>query len=381
MTLKKLAVSTAMAAALLAVAPQTFAQGKGFSAEELESVRDSYIFVFKDSVGKSDVRGKADEIVRGAGGTRGHVYTTALRGFSAKMSAQAAEKVAANNPNIAYYEKDQVAYALGKPSASGKPGGGGSQPAQTTPWGITRVGGPRDGSGKTAWIIDTGVQQDHPDLNVDTARSANFITKGKYTVEDGNGHGTHVAGTIAALDNNIGVVGVAPGATVVGVRVLDNRGSGTNSGVIAGIDYAAANFSAGDVANMSLGGGVSTALDQAVINAADAGLVFALAAGNESDDANNHSPARANHANIWTVSASDSSDAMAYFSNYGNPPIECAAPGVSIESTWIGSGYNTISGTSMATPHVAGLLLFGAPNFSGTVSGDPDGNPDSICSF
>ncbi len=263
----------------------------------------------------------------------------------------------------------------------GKPGGGGSQPAQTTPWGITRVGGSRDGSGKTAWIIDTGVQQDHPDLNVDTARSANFITKGKYTVEDGNGHGTHVAGTIAALDNNIGVVGVAAGAQVVGVRVLDNRGSGTNSGVIAGVDYAAANFAPGDVANMSLGGGVSTALDQAVINAADAGLVFALAAGNESDDANNHSPARANHANIWTVSASDSSDAMAYFSNYGNPPIECAAPGVSIESTWIGSGYNTISGTSMATPHVAGLLLFGAPNFSGTVSGDPDGNPDSICSF
>ena len=377
MTFKKLIMKGALASALLAAAPSVLAQGMGPSAADLEAVRDSYIFVFNNTVGASEVRGKADAMVSAAGGNRGYVYTSTIRGFSAKMPADAAAKMAANNPNIAYYEKDQVAYAM----IQGKPGGGGTQPAQTAPYGITRVGAPISGAGKTAWVIDSGIQQDHPDLNVDTARSANFVSKGKSTVEDGNGHGTHVAGTIGALDNDIGVVGVAPGALLVGVRVLDNRGSGSFAGVIAGIDYVGANAAAGDVANMSLGGGASQALDDAVIAAAGNGILFALAAGNESTDANTKSPARANHANIWTVSAMDSSDTFASFSNFGNPPIECAGPGVGVLSTYIGSDYRTLSGTSMASPHVAGLLLFGAPNFSGTVNGDPDGNPDSICSF
>ena len=132
---------------------------------------------------------------------------------------------------------------------------------------------------------------------------------------------------------------------------------------------------------MSLGGGVSPALDQAVVDAAQAsGAIFCLAAGNEGDDANNHSPARANGTNIVTVSASDINDNFAYFSNYGNPPIDWCAPGVSIKSTWKNGGYNTISGTSMATPHVAGVLLLGAGKTSGTVNGDPDGDPDPIIS-
>ena len=113
------------------------------------------------------------------------------------------------------------------------------------------------------------MDQDHPDLNVDTARSANFVSRGRDTKDDGNGHGTHVAGTIGAIDNNIGVIGVAPGAPIVGVRVLNNNGSGSLSDVIAGIDYVAANAAPGDVANMSLGGGVSQALDDAVIAASN----------------------------------------------------------------------------------------------------------------
>jgi len=282
----------------------------------------------------------------------------------------------ANNPNIAYCEQDQIFTVIPIRAAAPPGGGGGTQPAQETPWGITRVNGGVSGTFATAWVIDTGIDFAHPDLRVDTVRSRSFLSNNTSPV-DQNGHGTHVAGTIAALDNTIGVIGVAPGAQVVAIRVLDRRGSGTNSGVIAGVDYVAANGRAGDVANMSLGGGISTALDTAVVNAAKGGVRFALAAGNETDDANNHSPARANGTNVYTVSAFSVGDKWASFSNFGNPPIDYAEPGVAIKSTWIGSGYNTISGTSMATPHLAGLLLTGL-RAGGTVIGDPDGNPDVI---
>lgn len=151
------------------------------------------------------------------------------------------------------------------------------------------------------------------------------------------------------------------------------------SGVIAGVDYVAANGQPGDVANMSLGGGVSQALDDAVVAASGGGVRFALAAGNESDNANNHSPARANGPNVFTVSAFANGNTWASFSNYGNPPIDYAEPGVSIKSTWLSGGYNTISGTSMATPHLAGILLARAtPATDGVVSGDPAAPADPI---
>lgn len=165
------------------------------------------------------------------------------------------------------------------------------------------------------------------------------------------------------------------------VRVLDRRGSGSTSGVIAGINYVATYGQPGDVANMSLGGGVSQSLDQAVVDAAAGGVRFALAAGNEGDDANNHSPARANGPNVFTISAIDINDTLASWSNYGNPPVDFAEPGVSIKSTWTGSGYNTISGTSMATPHFAGILLWhttGSVPTDGRINGDRDGNPDYV---
>jgi len=308
-----------------------------------------------------------------------NVYGNVLEGFAANLSAEALDKIK-QDPRVAYIEQDKI-IALSPISATkkgGKPGGGGgTPPPQETPWGISRVNGGADGTGKTAWIIDTGIDFTHPDLNVDVNRAASFLRRGD--ANDQNGHGTHVSGTIAAINNSISVIGVAAGATVVPVRVLDRRGSGSTSGVIAGVDYVGANGSAGDVANMSLGGGVSSTLDQAVIDASNAsGVIFCLAAGNESDDANNHSPARANGPNIVTVSASDINDNFASFSNYGNPPIDWCAPGVSIKSTWKDGGYNTISGTSMATPHVAGVLLLGTGRNGGTVNGDPDGNPDTI---
>ncbi len=228
-----------------------------------------------------------------------------------------------------------------------------------------------------AWIIDTGVDLDHPDLNVNTSLDYDFINKDA-VADDDNGHGTHCAGIVAAKNNTVGVVGVAAGAQVVPVKVLDRRGSGAYSVIIAGVDYVKANASAGDVANMSLGGGVYTLIDNAVIALGAAGIKVALAAGNESDNANNHSPARANGANLYTVSSMAQGDLWSSFSNYGNPPIEFCAPGSSIYSTYKGGGYATLNGTSMAAPHVCGLLLLGTPKTDGTVIGDPDGNPDPI---
>lgn len=247
--------------------------------------------------------------------------------------------------------------------------------AQTTPWGITRVGGAVNYTGtRRAWVLDTGIQSNHPDLNVDTGRSRSFISGETY--QDGNGHGTHVAGTIAAVHNTQGVIGVAAGAWVVAVKVLSNSGSGTYAGIIAGIDYVRTSAAVGDVANLSLGGPASTALDDAVRNCASTGRWMILAAGNESQNANNVSPARANGTYIYTVSAFDSNNRFASFSNYANPPIDWSGPGVSIYSTWIGSSYRTISGTSMAAPHVAGIRILGAPVVYGYVTNDPDGNAD-----
>lgn len=361
-----------------------------YSSENREvgsPIEGQYIVVFKEDVlqaktallplkeGQVVVREKMAEILSKSKVVAeiGQTYAKTIQGALLKMDAEQVASLQAD-PNVAYIEQDKI---VGISQGKDKPGGGGTtDPGQSTPWGITRVGGAGDGTGKTAWVIDSGIDLDHPDLNVDVVRSATFLG-GNTTPDDQNGHGTHVAGTIAAINNSIGVVGVAANASVVAVRVLDRRGSGSLSGVIAGIDYVAANGSNGDVANMSLGGGVSTALDNAVIAAAQTGIKFALAAGNESDNVQNHSPARANGSNIYTVSAMNSSDVWASFSNYGTG-IDYCAPGVSINSTWKGGGYNSISGTSMATPHVAGLLLLGNIITSGFVSGDPDGNPDPI---
>ncbi len=307
-----------------------------------------------------------------------NVYSKSLMGVSASMTAEQAAKLA-NDNRVAYIEKDQM-FTLAPPPGKGPGGGGGGgSTGQETPWGIARVNGGTTYTGNNvAWIIDSGIDSSHEDLNVDASRGFNAFTNGPDAdlLADKNGHGTHVAGTVAAIDNSVGVVGVAAGATVIPVKVLDRRGSGSYSGVIAGIDFVAANGSNGDVANMSLGGGFSQAVNDAVI-AASSTVKFAIAAGNESSDANGSSPASANGPNIYTISAMSQGDNWASFSNFGNPPVDFCEPGVAIKSTWPG-GYNTISGTSMASPHACGILLLGNIGNGGTVSGDPDGNADTI---
>jgi subtilisin family serine protease len=328
-----------------------------------------YLVTFRDGV--TDVAGTAREIARENGFALRFVREHAARGFSAVVPPARAD------PRILLVEPDGPVSLIEPIRSEARPGGGGS--GESVPWGIARVGGAGDGTGKTAWIIDSGIDLDHPDLN--TSRSCHTYFAGT-SPDDQNGHGTHVAGTIAAIGGNgIGVVGVAAGAYVCSVRVLGASGSGSWEGVVNGVNHVAANGASGDVANMSLGGsGSNSTLERAIQDAAARGIAFTIAAGNDGDDANNHTPARVNGTNIYTISAINSSGCMPSWSNYGNPPVDYAAPGVSVLSTYKGGGTRTLSGTSMAAPHVAGILLLGGIRTSGFATCDPDGNPDPIAS-
>ncbi|MCG5435371.1 S8 family peptidase [Micromonospora foliorum] len=304
---------------------------------------------------------------RANGATVGYVYQHALRGYSAKMSATAAERIARDS-RVLFVQADGVATT----AAQSTPTGINRADAELSP--TAKINGVDERVNVDVAVIDTGVDLDHPDLNVYTTGAKNCST-GR-TADDGNGHGTHVAGTIGALDNSTGVVGVAPGARIWPVRVLSNSGSGSFSDIICGIDYVTANADKIEVANMSLGGSGSDsacgsnkdAMHEAICRSVAAGVTYVVAAGNSSADSSTFVPAA--YDEVITVSAladfnglpgggasatcrSDVDDTLADFSNYG-ADVDLIAPGVCIESTWKGGGYDTISGTSMASPHVAG---------------------------
>ena len=362
------------------------------ASPDVLNAANNCIVRFRDDVPRADVPGRARGLlaranaVNNASAKLKNIYQHSIKGFTLSMPCHAASRAFGDDPMVQALEVDSIVFMNPRPPGKGPGGGGGgddtSPDPQVTPWGIARVGGPQDGTGYTAWVLDTGIDVDHPDLNVAASRGFSAFNKGKDSgVDDGQGHGTHVAGTIAALNNNRDVVGVAAGASVVPIKVLDRRGSGSTSGVIAGVDFVGANASPGDCANMSLGGGISSSLDAAVINAAaNSGAFFTLAAGNEGQDANNSSPARANGNNVFTISAHDSSERLASFSNYGNPPVDYAAPGVGVLSTKKGGGTVTYSGTSMAAPHACAVLMLkaGNPSTDGTISNDRDSTPDPI---
>ncbi|MBE9532588.1 MAG: S8 family peptidase [Proteobacteria bacterium] len=347
--------------------------------DAITNIHNRCIVRFSDDMDSTHVTGLARAIAAQAGASLQHIYKHSIKGFAINMPCAAANAAFGYDSYVVSMEPDGIASInKGKPNKDPE-----VQLEQFSSYGTGRVGGSVDGSENTAWIIDTGIDLDHPDLNVDASRGFTVISsKGLPSMNDENGHGTHVAGTIGAIDNDIGSLGVAANTTVVPVRVLDRRGSGSWSGVIAGIDYVAEHATAGDCVNMSLGGAKNEAVDAAVIGASEkkTGVFFVLAAGNDGDDANNHSPARVNGSNIWTISAVDINDRMPSWSNYGTS-VDYAAPGVNIFSLWKDGGTKTISGTSMAAPHACAVLMMtGGHSFSDgkTAGNDPDDNPDSI---
>ena len=249
---------------------------------------------------------------------------------------------------------------------------------RTVTWNVNKVGF-GNGTGKTAWVIDTGIDSDHPDLLVDKARSKSFVDGSDY--EDDNGHGTHVAGIIAALNNDIGTLGVASGASLVSLKVLGPDGEGKLSSVLNALNYVRTHARRGDVVNISIGfDETSEILEREIESISSLGIYFALAAGNESGEASRYSPARARGKNIFTVAAVDSLNRYASFSNYGSDVVDYAAPGVRILSTYSDGRYAILSGTSQAAPHVAGILLInnGIVNSRGVAGSDPDGDPDKL---
>lgn len=291
-------------------------------------------------------------------------------GFLAHISAVQAEQLKAD-PSVELVEPDRIISLCSCVDVA---------VTSTLTWNVKQTGYGRGdlNADKTAWILDTGIDLDHPDLNVDASRSQSFIT-GK-TADDENGHGTHIAGIIGAKNNTVGVTGIASGATLVALRVLDNEGEGKLSALVQAVAHVSQYGKAGDVVNISIGGeGTSTTLERAITQAANKGILFAIAAGNEGESAEKYAPANINHANVFTVSAMDQSGKFASFSNYG-PTVDVCAYGVRITSTYLNGKYATLSGTSMASPHVAGLLLIRGQDIptNGYVTGDPDGDPDPI---
>ncbi|MBC6446334.1 S8 family peptidase [Actinokineospora xionganensis] len=344
LTAAGIATVAGMATAITLATPAVAAEAQILGADAANVVKDSYIVVLKDG---AQARGAtADSLSARYGGKVNHRYSAAISGYAATMTEQQAKRVAADD-QVAYVEADQTMSIavdqLNPPS-----------------WGLDRVDQQSlplnqkysyatTASNVNAYIIDTGINLTHTDFG-GRAVSGRDTVDNDADATDCQGHGTHVAGTVGGS-----AYGLAKGVKLIAVRVLNCQGSGTNAGVIAGIDWVTANHVKPAVANMSLGGGASTTLDDAVRRSVAAGVSYAVASGNSNANACNYSPARV--AEALSVNASDINDARASFSNYGTC-TDLFAPGVNIKSAWIGgsTATNTISGTSMASPHVAGAI-------------------------
>ncbi|MER5457262.1 S8 family serine peptidase [Micromonospora sp. NPDC002389] len=335
------------------------------SAGGATAVEGSYIVVFKDAeVGRSAVGSSVDRLLRRHGGSTARTYTTAVRGAELRVSAKAAARIAAD-PAVAYVEQNHTVTISGTQ-------------ANPPSWGLDRIDQrnlplnssytyPNTASNVTSYVIDTGIRTTHSDFGGRATWGTNTVDTNN---TDCNGHGTHVAGTVGGT-----AYGVAKATRLVAVKVLNCQGSGTNAGVIAGIDWVTANAVKPAVANMSLGGGANTSVDNAVINSINAGITYAVAAGNgnalgQRQNACNYSPARA--APAITVGATQNNDAAASFSNFGTC-VDILAPGVNITSGWYtnDTATNTISGTSMASPHVAGVAAL-------VLSANPSWTPQQV---
>ncbi|WP_040907863.1 S8 family peptidase [Streptomyces griseoflavus] len=340
-------VATAALAGGLTSAPAQAAPAEGtvLAAGSPTAVKDSYIVTLRTGAGLKARSAAGKDLVERYGGSVRKTFGSALNGYTAALSAAGARRLAAD-PAVASVEQNQRVSATDT-TQSGAPWGLDRIDQTSLPLSGTYTYPDSAGSGVTAYVIDTGVRITHQQISGRAAYGYDAVD-GDTTASDGNGHGTHVATTIAGS-----TYGVAKKAKIVAVRVLDNNGSGTTAGVIAGIDWVTANHSGPSVANLSLGGGASTTLDTAVRNSIASGVTYAVAAGNSSANASSYSPARVTEA--LTVGATTSTDARASYSNYGSV-LDIFAPGSSITAGWHTSdtATSTISGTSMATPHVAG---------------------------
>jgi len=399
--MKNSVLSTVTGSLLLAMAACASDPSTEPPSEE-PGVASRYIAILANSstaAAEQDTERLADEYGFEIEATWAH----ALQGIKLQATPDVAAALA-RDPDVAYVEADGITYVSDicdvvpdipecqcpggifcedeeedPPPADPPPAG------QVTPLNIPFVGGPLTATDKIAWVIDSGIDLDHPDLNVDVGLSTFFIGNSPDDEFAPNGHGTAAAGIIAAIDNDIGVFGVSPGNTLVSVRTQGANGAGSVSALVAGINYVVQNGTPGDVINMSVSAvGQFQSLNDAVLSAADAGFLFAVSAGNAAQDvdASGTVPASINHPNVFTVSAIDATGCLSSFSNFG-ASVDVTAPGRGITSTSIGGGIaqEFFTGTSFSAPHVAGLLLHKTPASRGDACNDPDGDPDPIATF
>lgn len=307
-----------------------------------------------------------------------NTYTAVIVGAAIKITPEKYQQLITSK-DLASVEHDRMEFIPDVKIESIEREGNGSR-AQTTPCGITNAGGSAAASTtKWAWVVDSGIDMDHPDLNVvtNTTFAKSFVGG---TPEDCNGHGTHVAGTIGAKNNTIGVIGVAANAPVVPVRVFGCSGGSPTSTIVSGINHVATYDEAGDVLNLSLGGyygsgcATGSAYRTSIQAVADGGTRVAIASGNNMANAALYQPACVNGTNIFTVTNMRCNKTYyndpTYGGNFGVPPVDWIATGTSVYSTYLNGGYATLTGTSMATPHVAGIMHIrnAAPLQNGTVA-------------
>ncbi|MFE3374939.1 S8 family peptidase [Streptomyces anulatus] len=330
-------------------------EGRVLHAGAAGAIPGSYIVTLKETAGFRTSAAQGKKLIAGYGGRIERTYTSALNGYAAQLGSTEAKRLAAD-PAVASVEQNQKVH---------------STATQTNaPWGLDRIDQPNlplngtftypDSAGvdTTVYVLDTGVRITHQDIVGRASNGYDFVDNDN-VAQDGNGHGTHVATTAAGT-----VYGVAKKAKIVAVRVLNNSGSGTTAGVIAGVDWITANHVASSVANVSLGGGPSTTLDNAVRRSIASGVTYSIAAGNSNAPASGFSPARVETA--LTVGATTRTDARATYSNHG-PLVDLFAPGSDITAGWATSDTATYTGngTSFAAPHVAGAAAVYLTNHPG----------------
>lgn len=386
--------------------------------KEGKFVKGSYIVWLDQNITAADVKAKAmdtalminlvkDQLI--ANGTiqatendvveapTNRIWTASIQGFLIKGVPDSLLPTLRQTSGVAYVQPDRIISVsnavksdfINRKNQKVQHSLRSMQEVQITPWGVKRVGGPIDlttvpNPKGRIFVIDTGISTKTNDLKIDKTLSINFVADDNGNInpkawKDEFGHGTHVAGIIAALDNGINVVGVVPGATVVAVKVcyLNNC---QDSDLIAGLEHVYINGKKGDVVNMSLGGRmfhVPNAVNAAVESIASRGIKFAIAAANDADDAKLYYPASAFGTNIYTVSCYDASNTFCSFSNYGQV-VDAGGPGLDIPSLSLDGGVTTKSGTSMSAPHIAGLLFANSFMTDGYVKGDKDKYPDPM---